>query len=310
MKKVIPGLKFQIMLDILYAVIFPFAIGIYILKRKYHRGWIERIGGGNWKKILKTPGRFIWIHAVSLGEVRIAHLVYTKLKQIYPACKFLLTTITATGYRFWNRHANEEDFVAYLPLDFSFMIKRVFKNLNIGLLLILETELWPNLIISSKRYNCVTGLVNARISPKAFGRYRRSSFLFSKVINCLDFVVAAGDHNLHRFQVVGRRNENCYSLSSLKFDLDAPTIKNEYRIEKLKQHLNNKNLKLLIAGSTHYPEDILMLKLYLQIKETYPHWALLIVPRYPDRIKNLREFLYSHNISASFFSQGFQGIGD
>ncbi len=291
-------------------MIFPLIIGIYIIKRKYHRGWIERVGGGNWKEILKTPGSFIWIHAVSLGEARIAHLVYTKLKKIYPTCKFLLTTITPTGYRFLKQNVNGDDFITYLPLDFSFLIKRVFEKLNIRLLLILETELWPNLIIISKRYNCITGLINARISQKSFSRYRRLSFLFSKVINCLDFVVAAGAHNLHRFQVVGRKNGNCYSLSSLKFDLDAPTIKNEYRIEKLKQYLNNKNLKLLVAGSTHSPEDILILKLYLQIKENYPHWVLLIAPRHPDRIKNLREFLFSRNISVSFFSQGFQGIGD
>ena len=310
MKKVIPGLKFHIMLDIIYAIIFPLAIGVYILRRKYHWGCRERIGGGYWKKILKTPGSFIWIHAVSLGEARITHLVYTKLKQICPACKFLLTTVTTTGYRFLKQNVNGDDFVAYLPLDFLFLIKRVFEKLDIRLLLILETELWPNLIISSKRYNCITGLINARISKKSFPRYRRFSFLFSKVINCLDFVVAAGDHNLTRFLAVGRKDEDCYSIPSLKFDLDAPILKDESRLERLKIYLEEKNLKLLVAGSTHYPEDILMLKLYLQIKETYPDWALLIVPRHPDRMKNLREFLSSHNISASFFSQSFQGIGD
>jgi 3-deoxy-D-manno-octulosonic-acid transferase len=310
MRKVIPGLKFQVILDITYFLLLPFAVCFYILKGKFHSGWIERIGGGNWNKILRQKGKFIWIHAVSLGEARLGHLVYENLKKEFPSYRFLLTTITTTGYKYFKSHINKDDFLAYLPLDFSFVVKKMFQNLDIKLLLILETELWPNLIIASAKYNCISGLINARISRKAFRRYRRVSFLFSRIINCLDFITASGENNLERFLTLGRERQNCFWFGSLKFDLEPPGVKEEERVRWLGEYLRKKNLKLLVAGSTHFPEEVFVVKLYLKMKEKYPDWALLLAPRHPEDINKLKAFLNTLGINLSLFSSGFEIRGD
>ncbi|MCD6080897.1 MAG: hypothetical protein J7J54_05550 [Candidatus Omnitrophica bacterium] len=306
MKKVIPGLKVQIILDVIYFSLLPFVIVFYLLKKKYHWGWLERLGLGNWRKILNQEGKFIWVHSVSLGEARLGYLVYSRLKREYPSYRFLLTTVTTTGYSFLKRNLYPEDFLAYLPLDFSFLVRRIFQKLDIRLLLILETELWPNLIIASAKYNCPSGLINARISRRAFCRYRKLYFLFARIINILDFIVASGEKNMERFLTLGGEKGRCFTIGSLKFDLEPPGVREEGRILKLADYLREKKLKLLVAGSTHYPEDISILELYFQIKEKYSDWALLIAPRHPDRIHGLNEFLKSKGISPVFFSSGFK----
>ncbi len=272
MKKAIPGLSFKLTLDILYFIFLPSVLAIYIIKGKYHYGWLERVLLGGWRRIIKEKNRLIWIHAVSLGEAREAMLLYRKLKEKRPDYKYLLTTITEVGQKFIRQHIDKEDYSAYLPLDFSFLIRYVLSYLKIELALILETELWPNFIIGLKEHNVPVGLINARISNKSFPRYRLIKTQIGKILDQLDFISSSGDMTTLRLDSLSFKNRDYIFEGNIKFDLNVPLIKKDSRIEDLSLILNQNNRKLFIAGSTHGEESIFLSQCFLKLKNIYPDW--------------------------------------
>ena len=306
MKKVIPGLSFKIVLDILYLLFLPAVLALYIIRGKYHAGWLERILFGCWREIIRDDSDLIWIHAVSLGEAREAVLLYHKLKEEKPAYRYLLTTVTEVGQRFLKQHIDNEDYSAYLPLDFSFFMRYLFNSLKIKLVLILETELWPNFIIGLKERGIPVGLINARISKKSFPRYRLIKSQIGKILNQLDFVSSSGSITTSRLEFLGLKNRDYIYEGNIKFDLKVSSIKRDSRINDLSHILQDRGHKLFIAGSTHKEESILLSQCFLKLRDSYPDWKFLIAPRQLGELENLKEFLRDEGCSWSLFSAGFQ----
>ncbi|MDP8253719.1 MAG: glycosyltransferase N-terminal domain-containing protein [Candidatus Kaelpia aquatica] len=306
MKKVIPGLSFKLALDISYFLFLPFVLAIYIIRGKYHSGWLERVLFGRWRKIIKEQDRLVWIHAVSLGEAREAVLLYRKLKEERSNYKYLLTTVTEVGQKFIKQHIDREDYSTYLPLDFSFLIRRILSHLKIELVLILETELWPNFIIGLKEHGIPVGLINARISKKSFPRYKLIKAQIRKVLNQLDFVSSSGDMTTLRLASLGFKNREYIFEGNIKFDLNAPLVKRDSRIEDLSRILKQSNSKLFIAGSTHGEESIFLSQCFLKLKDSYPDWRFLIAPRQLKELEILKSFLRGEGCKWSLFSSGFQ----
>ncbi|MDP8216809.1 MAG: glycosyltransferase N-terminal domain-containing protein [Candidatus Kaelpia imicola] len=306
MKKVIPGLSFKIALNILYFLFLPSVLAIYIIRGKYHSGWLERVLLGHWREIIKERDSLIWIHGVSLGEAREAILLYRKLKEKRSNYKYLLTTVTEVGQKFIKQHIDREDYSAYLPLDLSFLIRRVLSHLKIELVLILETELWPNFIIGLKERSIPVGLINARISKKSFPRYRLIKTQIGKVLNQLDFISSSGDMTTLKLDSLGFKNREYIFEGNIKFDLNLPSVKRDSRIEDLNRILKQNNQKLFIAGSTHGEESIFLSRCFLQLKNSYPDWKFLIAPRQLIELESLKNFLRAGGYRWSLFSLGFQ----
>ena len=305
MKRRIPGLNFEIFMDLVYFLLSPGIVLFYILKRKYNSRWSERICCQRWRKILKEKNTLIWIHGVSLGEVKLAYTIYKNLKSYFPSSKFLLTTITSVGERFLQKHIEKEDYLAYLPLDFSFLMRYIFSRLDIKGVLILETEIWPNFIIEAKKHSAVLGLINARISRKAYPRYRLIKYFLARILRLFDFVCLSGNVARRRFESLGLKSENNYYPGPLKFDVPLPSKQKDTRIEKLRGYLTEGKYILLIAGSTHPGEDIKVFNVYQKIKHKYPQVKLLIAPRHINKIAPFVRCLRYSGYTPEYFSQGF-----
>lgn len=275
-------------------VYFPF----YFLKGKFHRGFSQRLGFLPSSLKLDRP---VWIHAVSLGEALSAKLLLQEMRRSWPLKKFVISTVTPTGNKIAKTLAQEQDLVIYLPLDFSFIVNSVLKRINPSLFVILETELWPNLITSLYRRNIPVAVVNTRISDGSFRGYKLIRFFLRPIVNRVNLFCAQTQRDAQRLLILGVLEEKIRVTGNLKFDIvkDFPLQNSrgcagkEYR---LKLGLTAQE-KLFIAGSTHPGEEEIILSAYKDLLKDYPGLKLLIAPRHPQRASDLEALVKKFNFT-------------
>ncbi|WP_022855133.1 3-deoxy-D-manno-octulosonic acid transferase [Thermodesulfobacterium thermophilum] len=221
------------------------------------------------QKVTHSSRSFIWVHCVSVGEVIALSTLIKKLSKNY---NILLSTITDTGQKVAkDRFKGLPVETIYLPLDCPFAIKRTLKAFNPKALIIAETEIWPNLIHTSAKKIPVF-LVNARLSEKSFKNYQKVRFFIKKVLDRLSLVVVQDNIYQERFRALGVKEEKIVVTGNTKFDLEIPYV--EFFWESWVKK------PVVIAGSTHHPEEELITKAFLSAVN---QGTLLIVPRHPER---------------------------
>jgi 3-deoxy-D-manno-octulosonic-acid transferase len=297
-----------IIFDILYLLAFPFLIAYYVLKRKYHSKWMERICLGAWRKILRTKEEIIWLHAVSVGEAKLALLLYKEFKKFYPNYRYLITTITQTGQEVCKENISENDFCSYLPLDLSFLLRFIFNRIKVRAIFILETELWPNLIYIAGNKKIPLFLINARISNKAFKRYKLIKQILKNLLSKFRIIVLSSKKAKRRFLSLGAEEKKCYLIGSLKYDFLPEEIKKDKRLEILSLFVKKQNGILIIAGSTHKKEEEIILRSFLDLRNMHKETYLLIAPRHPKRAISVAKLVKKYNFTPHLFSQGFYNL--
>ena len=222
----------------------------------------------------------IWIHAVSVGEVMSIKKMLEELRLAYPGKKFVISTVTPTGNKIARSIARPQDFVTYLPLDLSFIVRPVIHNINPCLFIIAETEIWPNLIDCLHKKNIPVMIVNARISGHSFKGYLGIKYLLQPVLEKISQFCAQSETDAQRLLCLGVNKDKLRITGNLKFDsLISGKAGIDYRV---KLGLNAKE-KLFIAASTHPGEEEIILAAYIKLKEGTPDLRLLIAPRHPER---------------------------
>lgn len=270
-------MPFILLYSFLFPLLLPFAfLRLWIKGRKnkaYREHWVERIGQFSFRL-----DHSIWVHAVSLGEMVAAGPLIQTLLTRNPTQKLALTCMTPTGRmeaQKWADKYPERVFVAYLPYDYSFFIKRALRQIRPRLLIVMETEIWPNLFRLCKAPILIA---NARISDQAITGYKRIRFLMEEVLQEVDEVLAQSEIDCKRFQFLGAPHVSV--MGNIKYDLPEPiqAIEQAAGIQK-----TWKKRLILTAGSTHAGEDNLLLEAYQKLKVQYPNLFLILVPRHPER---------------------------
>ena len=235
----------------------------------------------------------IWIHAVSLGEVQGVTPLLEKLHERDPECMILLTVTTKTAWDYIHRYLKTVIFldarkfkIEILPLDFPWAIKRFCKDLRPSVLVLMETEIWPNLIRCCKMNKTRVILVNGRLSAGSFRAYKIGKMFFRGILNEIDTVVAQSDKDSERFNELGYK-KNVSVVSNLKFDV-RPKEHHLVNGAALRSRLAKKNIWL--ALSTREGEEKEISTLWKQRTFSGKDEILIIVPRHPERFyKVLRE---------------------
>lgn len=258
----------------------------------YRTRWSERLG-----KIpdLQTKDP-IWVHAVSLGEVIAAKPLVRALEEQYPDKKIIITTMTATGSREAKKMISEQVCHFFVPYDVPLAINRFMEHIHPSCLIIMETELWPNLIHCVRLKNIPILLANARLSDKSFKSYRRFKFLSSLLFKPLTHVMAQSEQDASRFNQLGIEQKNITSAGNLKFDLSVPeqqVIEGKAFKEKFFP-----NRPVWIAASTHAGEEELILSAHEEILKTLPSALLILVPRHPERFDDVAKLCNKHQMSS------------
>jgi 3-deoxy-D-manno-octulosonic-acid transferase len=286
-------LKFYSLIHLLLLpLIFPFEFRKRDPKRRLV--WLKEKFGFISSPNFRDNKQIIWVHAVSLGEVRAITKFLELATQEFNIC---LTTTTETGRTFAEKlmRKNPNLKVYYSPFDLEFVIKRFLKRINPAALVLVETEIWPNMIYVSSNYIPVF-LINARLSNKSFIKYKALSFFFKPILNKISAICTQNENYLHKFKLLGVIPYKLYLTDNLKFDITIPFIKFE-GLEILKR-------PIIIAGSTHEGEEKIILTSFLQIKEAS---SLLLVPRHPERFERVyklcQEFIGAEDVTVFKYSE-------
>lgn len=271
---------------ILY-MLMPVVVGRLIWRgwrnREYWRRWGERFGRFPSPE-MNSP---IWIHAVSVGEVRAAQPLVREIKQRWPAIPLLVTTTTPTGSEQVKALFGESVLHTYLPYDLPGPVRRFLDGAQPRLALIMETELWPNLFHGCASRKIPLIIANARLSARSLRGYRRVSSLIRETLRSIYLVAAQGEQDAERFRQLGMEADRIRVTGSMKFDQPLPEGLQEHAGE-LRRRLGEKRM-LWIAASTHQGEEEQILDAFRQVRREHPDCLLMLVPRHPERFGRVAE---------------------
>ncbi len=216
-----------------------------------------------------------------------------EIKKRYPSQKIILSTVTVTGNYTATIRVREVDAVIYFPLDYPFIVKKVIRQIKPKLFIILETELWPNILRELKRNNIPSVVVSGRISNRSYHKYRWGRFFFTKVLDNIHLFCMQTEVDSKRIINIGADKDRVTTVGNLKFDQCVPTITTEEK-ENLYNMLSLKEGQtIFIAGSTHKGEENIVLEVFKNLKKTYEDLILILAPRHPERFDEVAD-LISH----------------
>lgn len=231
-----------------------------------------------------------WVHAVSVGEVLIALKLIRRMKAEEPTRDFLLSTTTSTGFALATQEQDLE--VIYHPLDFFWTVRRAIRLIRPKQLILVEAEVWPNLVWEAKRVGASVALVNARLSPRSEKRFRTFRWIVSPLFQILDAICLQEPEDILRWKRLGARENQLYLIGSIKFDDAEDNHRPARDFQPLLHALGcPPNAPVLLGGSTHAGEEKILAKAYLSIRKTLPSTFLLLAPRHVERSAEILEEL-------------------
>lgn len=270
--------------NIIFLIFTLIQLPVYLLKNKFHKGFMARFGV--FPKGVKFD-RPIWVHAVSVGEALSVRRFLEELRMRFPGRQLVISTVTAAGNKIVRGFAKSEDFVTYLPLDFSFIVKRVVKRINPGMVIIAETEIWPNFIFCLKKNKIPVVVINARISDKSYRGYFCLKPWMKHIFNKVDVFCAQTGTDAKRLMRLGVYPDKIKVTGNIKFDSIIYEVSEEIRNECMGKLGLTAQDKFFVAGSTHPGEEKIILKVYLKLLTMFPGLQLLIAPRHIDRANRI-----------------------
>ena len=281
----------------LYTALFCLLLPLYFARlfwkglynKEYLLRWSERLGLS-----AKPPSKsksVIWIHAVSVGEVNASIPLLRNLIDNYPNASILVTTTTPTGSKLLMERLGNKVKHQYIPIDIPFFINIFLDKWNPNILILLETEIWPNIIYQCKKRGIYTALVNARLSIKSKDNYSRFSSLIRPAIESLDIILAQFESDKKRFLELANPKE-INICGNLKFDQDVPSELEEISKTIRKDwSIDGENRYTLIAASTHEGEEVIVLEAFKNLIKKHPHALLILVPRHLERFEKVKKIV-------------------
>jgi 3-deoxy-D-manno-octulosonic-acid transferase len=226
----------------------------------------------------------IWIHAVSVGEALTARALIADLRARYPGLKLFLSTTTLTGQQVARTSIQGVDAVFFLPFDLPPFVNRTLRLVKPRLFIMMETEIWPNLLRACRRTGVKTMLVNGRISTRSYPRYRMARAFFRRVLADVDRFCMQSDESARRVIDIGAEPKRVVVTGSLKFDsLDAPAIAGRGPGRVLRYFRIPNARPVFVAASTLKGEEAPVLAAFAALRRVYPSALLVIAPRKPER---------------------------
>ncbi len=256
---------------------------------KYRSGWSERLGVVPERLLHDDSEHVIWIHAVSVGEVLATSRLAEKLKAQLPAWRIVVSTTTDTGQKLARRRFGANH-VFYLPLDLSFAVRAYFRALRPRMLVLVESEFWPNLLHCARLSGASVAVVNARVSDRSLPGYLRFHGLLRRVMANVDLFLAQSEEDERRLVRIGAPQERVQVSGNLKFEIIPPHDSDI--AEQFDEALRRAEIgPLIVAGSTLDPEEAVLLAMFDQVALHYPNAMLVIAPRHPERFEAVADLL-------------------
>jgi len=295
---------------------FLFAIGYFLilprfLLRMWRRGGYlpafgQRLGiysDAILAKLAALPGRFM-IHAVSVGEIQVAFRFMKELRAARPGTAFVLTTTTSTAHALAEKMMGKDDLLLYFPVDFPFIIRSVLRKINPHGLILVESELWPNLVRLSAARKIPVMLLNGRISSRSFRGYRFLRPLVRRVLAHFTLFCAQSKEDAERLIMLGADPGRVRVTGSAKYDIaDAPFRADDQFIGNLQSLGFGSGHLLLVGGSTWPGEETALLEIFVRLRGQYPNLRLVLAPRHAERRKQVMAEIAQSGLEFNLWSE-------
>ena len=277
--------------NLIFLILLPFTVARIIIKSFLDKDYLTNFHHrfGIYKKI--SSQKYIWFHAVSLGEVISSETI---IRRLLSENNLVLTTSTPTGYREAKKIYGDDVKIVYAPWDFIFFVKGFIKNFNPIALILFETEVWPSMIYLSEKRKIPIILSNARLSESSYKKYLLLSFFTKYIFKKLSLVLAQSNRHVKNFKNIGIQESKIKQVGSVKFD----TNKIKTTESNLKEYAGN----LILATSTHVGEDEIIIDTFCKLRIEFPDLKLIIVPRHPERSDSVLKILKNRNINSNISS--------
>lgn len=300
-------------MSLLYRVLINLAIPFGILglvfrgfkNPKYWLRWGERFGfvPGD---VAKGAPYDLWIHAVSVGEARAAAPLVDRVLQNDPAHKILITTTTPTGSDMVQMMMRDKVAHCYFPYDLAWSMRRFASTINASMALIMETEIWPNMISAVKQSGTQLIYTNVRLSERSYNGYARFSSIIEPTLAQVDHFAVQSELDRKHLELLNVASDKITETGSIKFDVNVPPSLHE-SAEVLRRELGQDRL-IWIAGSTREGEEGRILRVYKELKQEFPTLLLVLVPRHPERFDPIARKLQRHGFQTVRRSEQVQEL--
>ena len=273
-----------------FLIALPYFLFQVLCHRKYCSSFVERLGILP-NQIRSCPPGGIWVHAVSAGEVLSALPLLKKIRKRWPNRPVFLSTTSSSGHDLARQNYIDLDNIFYFPLDWKFSVRRTLKQVRPSLVLILETEIWPNFLHECHYQGVAVCLANGRISDRSFRRYWKYRWFFRWALVHFNFCCVQDDIDRKRLILLGTPTKKVKVCGNLKYDVEPPNQLTQ-KVKYFRSLINpGSHSFLLVAGSTRKNEEILVLQAFQALKKHCPTARLLLAPRHPKRCGEIEQLL-------------------
>ena len=280
----------RLIYNLLFSVFFLFSAPFYFWKMWRRGGWqagfAQRFGFYDRGVVarLRSGKPLVWMHAVSVGEVNVCVPLQRELRKKFPDHSWLVSTTTSTGMAELNHQLDADVLRIYYPIDFAPLVRRVLRLIGPSMIILVEAEIWPNLLWQAESRSIPVSLVNARLSDSSYRGYRRTGFLFRRIFGSLNSVGAQAEEDIARWVELGCRRE-CVSLTgNIKFDILPEGAPGRVDAKSVVRGLGiATDAKIIVGGSTHAGEERILAEVFQALKVHDQRLFLIVVPRHMER---------------------------
>jgi 3-deoxy-D-manno-octulosonic-acid transferase len=281
------------MLWFLYNILF--VIGFIVLLPRFFYRMCRRGGYGRhfWQRLgfygrdvsrQLREGSWVWIQAVSVGEVFVAFRFMEEMRSRHPELRFVLSTTTSTGHAIARKKVSDDDVLIYFPVDFPLVTKHVLDIIRPKVLILVECELWPNLMRLSKRRGIPVVLVNGRISEHSYQGYRKLRMFTRRILPLVDLLCVQSEQDREKLIELGGSPEQLKVMGSAKYEVAQSDPAAEEKAREILDKAGLRDGKLILLGGSTWPgEEAILLDLYRAMHARHGNLALVLAPRHVER---------------------------
>lgn len=290
---------YQVLIVLFTITSMPFFFYEYFKKGKYRGKLREKLG---LKKLTyQAQGPVIWVHAVSVGEVKGVRALLQKIREDQPEATLIVSSVTTTGHQESKKTLSFADYHVLLPLDFKGAIQNILGDLEIDLLLLMEGDIWPNFVNACKARGARIGIINAKLSDRSFRRLQKIKLFTNWYFKPFDFFLVQDEVYKERFRALVGPEKSIEVIANLKLDDVYPNLSPED--EKVWRERFSLKGPILSLGSTHEGEEKALLKQIAPLFKKYKSLKVLLVPRHPERCDAVEEIIKENNLSYARYSK-------
>jgi 3-deoxy-D-manno-octulosonic-acid transferase len=288
---------YNIILMVAALFVVPYFLLKIIFTGKYRQSFVQKLGGRQTKMLAHLQdGPRVWIHAVSVGEVTAAAPIVASLKMKRPEVEIIFSTSTETGQEMARKFIKGAAAFIYFPLDIQYIVRKMIKLVNPDVFVLVETELWPNFLQVCKICHIQALMVNGRISPRSYNKYRLTRLFWKRILYNLNAAGMIAEIDAVRLQNIGMDSTKINVLGNAKYDALAALAAPALREEIARRFNARQNERFFVAGSTHEGEEKIIIHVYQELLKHYPELKLIMVPRHIERTNDVLGLLRQANI--------------